>query len=198
MAEAAHGGGGEANTDAAVAARVRSGELNSMVGRDLARILALRALQPCVVYSISQVAGFDRAVTCLEANFGHRDFVTKFQQCYPGVHPDVVCLDYFWSPTGAWFDEHWKPLFNKYLLGWVDTGFLRDGSVVWLPCSISVLNCVLAQFLEQGPFSKRFDVQLVTDMEENILWKATQTIDPITMQDVFEKKLDQVIFGPAC
>lgn len=125
-------------------------------------------------------------------------------------------LDYFWIPTGTWQGIHWKsPFFRDNLPGLVHNNLLHYGDlnkntqlvhttkdiqggdyitsdcgVVYLPfCENCMVEVVAWSKVLQEVFTISF--MLKENLDEHVLWRATNTISAQSMQDWLGKKLDQ-------
>jgi hypothetical protein len=167
--------------------------LTVIYGRDLARILSLEKLGRYNAYSV----GLGSAAIHLDSQHLNADFNggARFVETLKNKHGvklfSQIILDYFWIPPGTWTIEHWKrKFFNETIPSFVTEGLLAVNGVVFLPfcttCFIQLVSCLIN-------ISKEFTIHLLRrgELEENLLWRATEAIDPIIMCHEFEKSRSQ-------
>ena len=127
-----------------------------------------------------------------------------------------VILDYYWIPPGTWQTIHWKPSFFKdNLPAFVKENLLHYGSLyqdirliqvskhieggnyITSDCATVYLpfceKCLVEVVSSYDILSRTFTIAFLEkhELNEHLLWKATNTISPKSMQDWLEKKLNQ-------
>ncbi|KAL9186657.1 hypothetical protein ACHAXT_005895 [Thalassiosira profunda] len=202
---------GEGKSVGQIAEMVRGGDLESMDGRDGARMRALAMGFDVEVFTVSQQNG-DYCDRHLGGSFNDLRLIRGMKRKWKEPRPPrflQVYLDYFWNPNGSWTEEHWKKEFVRDFLpslvkeGLLDFGDLDDvkydpeleahvsaAGVVYLPFCERTLTLVVANEVE---LSKNFTISFVhkDDLGEHMLHKATNSISEKMMRDTFEKDIAQ-------
>lgn len=187
-----------------VTALVESKILTEMDGRDLVRCRMMEAHCGASVVTVSlEAAALYRQDRHLDADFNGRRFVTQLRQLVGNQRFHQVVLDYFWIPS-AWNEMHWKrSFFDKVLIELARSDLLcKDGcrlagrasrygkGVIYLPFC---LHCFKEVVSLSEKLRRYYDISFLrkSDLDEIVLWSATQAIDRKVMQVVFGKQLDQ-------
>ncbi|GMH77270.1 hypothetical protein TrST_g10541 [Triparma strigata] len=171
--------------------------LNEVDGRDLARILALEASDQYEAHAVSIQDGAEFSPEkYLHANFNKIGFVDKVCDKWIAPHASKtkeirysqIIMDYFWIPKG-WAEQHWTAHLFKTNLPDFHKILKKDGAV-YFPFKAHCFNKLVENL---STLSSLYDITFLKrwDLEEVILWRHTQDIDPEIMENVFRKKIDQ-------
>jgi len=185
-------------------ALVRSRILTEMDGRDLVRCRMVETCCGVDVITVSlEAAALYRRDRHLDADFNSRRFVSQLRRLVGNRCFYQVVLDYFWIPS-AWNERHWRRyFFDRVLVELATSGLLCEKErpstastnrygrgAIYLPFC---LHCFQEVVSLSDKLCKYFDVSFLRkgELDEIMLWSATQQIDQGVMQLVFGKQLDQ-------
>ena len=168
-------------------------KITKMNARDLVRILEIETSFNKLCYTVSLVQSIERfSERHLSVSFSSRNFMESLiTQFGLGCQFEQIILDYFWIPTGIWQKEHWtKAFFNKTLVEFATKDILITHGVIYLPFTV---HCLHEIAMEYDILNKLYQIGWVdkTNLDKNILWKATNKIDANIMFASFEKQLNQ-------
>jgi len=182
-----------------VKGEVMQGRLSQIDGRDLVRCLMLEEKCNVDVYTVSlESAAVYRRERHFNGDFNHRNFIRDVNNWFGFCQFEQIILDYFWMPPGCWERQHWKrSFFQKTLVGFAADNLLvnisEEGArcgVIYLPFSFYCFKEVAVAWDKLMPFYSVYYVRK-GDLNEHLLWYATQFIDGSDMLNVFGKQIDQ-------
>ena len=82
-----------------------------------------------------------------------------------------------------------KELISSTIPSIANNNILSEGGVIYLPFQISIFTEIVAHY---NILRKKYSISFIERTPNNTLWSCTHKIKATEMQDVFEKRIDQV------
>jgi len=188
--------------------RVATGVLSPADGRDLARLRCMEQNFGVAAYTVSLQAHKKEGVITynpkrhLTSNFNNRKFFEDLKMTFgDDIRFRFIFLDYFYCPP-QWVNKNWSEnFFSNTLPGFAKVMEKRkehtssiqsnNSATIFLPfCkgTVEEISGAPKQTIE-----KFFKISLLQkeQLNDHLLWQATQKIGPNVMRNWFEKELNQ-------
>jgi hypothetical protein len=181
---------------ASISDQVRSGNMTEIDGRDYIRLKALEISEQCQCFTVSLVKNPAQSYNKqnhTHHDYTHRNFVPNLEKKYihDTSHPfNEIYLDYYWMGNSK--DKFTPNLWKNVIPQFGQSPILQEGGIIFIPMCILTIQWIVAM---QDVYKTLFDISFLNTQDNSIqhnkLWKATNLINPETMDLVFKKEHKQ-------